>query len=521
MKTIFSILMLLGVLTAGAADRITATIAVTNAPIGNTNTLTINANVRTFTNTVTGSPGTLIQETNSIPWSATNILNQLTDYRISQFHFLGQSQSTNVTVVGAVGEALTVTLAGGWGFVTYSTQTVSSPTFIVRVPLTVEQTSNRTHIASLLVQGQSDNSTNSFATNAVAMTNYLTRGASPQQYVVGPMQFNGTLRGASQVALTNGFTSAVTNINSVSSNHINYGNAIRSEGSGGNSLQVGSNAVASGPLSLAIGNGSIASSNSATAIGVGAVSTNGGGIALGTSARTTGASATALGESAVAGASAVSVGNAATADGGSIAIGQDATSLSVLQGTAVGNNSQVTANYGVALGYLANSGHSNSVAMGANSATTTTNQIRLGTASETVSVPGVLEVSGTQTNTIFSGTNKFQLAVSFTATNITSLANGANDVDPGFKTYLRVSGPTAAYSIDKIDRGYDGRILIIQKTDSYTMTVINSSGAGVLGDEAKILTGTGGTLTITNNPGFVQLIYDATASRWGVINKSN
>jgi hypothetical protein len=87
---------------AAAIDRITATIAVTNAPIGNTNKITINGNVRSFTNSVTASPGTLVQETNSIPWTATNLLDQLTAYRISQFHFLGSSASTNVRITGDI-----------------------------------------------------------------------------------------------------------------------------------------------------------------------------------------------------------------------------------------------------------------------------------------------------------------------------------------------------------------------------------------------------------------------------------
>jgi hypothetical protein len=223
-----------------AADRITATVAVTNAPIGNTNKITINGNVRSFTNSVTGSPGTLVQETNSIPWTATNLLNQLTAYRVSQFHFLGSSASTNVRITGAVGEALTVTLAGGWGTVTYTTQTVASPTIVVRVPLSVEPASNRTLVASELVKGISDNSTNAFATNAVAMSNYITKGASPPQSIASELRVAGNINNGA---------------NSLSaSNLANFGNAIRSFGSGGNSFQAGSNATASAARAVAVGN---------------------------------------------------------------------------------------------------------------------------------------------------------------------------------------------------------------------------------------------------------------------------
>ena len=68
------------------------------------------------------------------------------------------------------------------------------------VPISVENATNQTNIASLLVKGISDSSTNAFATNSAALSNALVKGASPQQYVAGPVQFNGTLRAGSAVA---------------------------------------------------------------------------------------------------------------------------------------------------------------------------------------------------------------------------------------------------------------------------------------------------------------------------------
>lgn len=112
------------------------------------------------------------------------------------------------------------------------------------------------------------------------------------------------------------------------------------------------------------------------------------------------------------------------------------------------------------------------------------------------------------------GTNKFDLSISFTATNITSLANGANLIDPGLKTFIRVSGPTLAYSLDKIQRGYDGRFIRVHKNDSLTFTVVNKSGSGGGAEADKIETGTGGTITITNNPGVADFTYDATLGHW-------
>lgn len=510
------IVLLLSCFAASAADRITATISVTNAPLGNTNTLVVNGSTRTFTNTVTGSPATLIQQTNSIPWSATNILAQITDYRFSQFHFLSQTASTNFLIVGAVGEALTVTLAGGWGKVVYSTQTVSSPTFIVRVPMTVEQTSNRTHIASLLVKGQSDNSTNSFATNAVALSNYVSRGASPQQQVASPMHFAGIVRAGAGVALTNGFTSALTNINSVSSNHVNYGNAIRSEGSGGNSLQVGSNALATASLSVAIGNSSVASGASAIAFGTGATATNSDSIAIGTGAISTNSASISIGSSSL------------TTGGGGIAFGFD--TLAGLNSVAIGNEAvassansvaisgSVTAEKSIAIGTGSTAAHSNSVAIGKSSATTQTNEIVLGTSSEVVHIPGRME-SVVSTNGTFKGTNIFNSQVVFTPTANTGLANGYNAAVAIGAAYVRFSGPSAAYTNAGFSAAnkMDGKMHFLQfDNPGLSMTFLHDSGLDPGNSTNRIYTGTGALVNSTNRVVHVIMSYDDAVTAWRI-----
>ena len=511
------IVLLFSCFAASAADRITATISVTNAPLGNTNTLVVNGSTRTFTNTVTASPATLIQQTNSIPWSATNILAQITDYRFSQFHFLSQTASTNFLIVGAVGEALTVTLAGGWGKVVYSTQTVSSPTFLVRVPMTVEQTSNRTHIASLLVQGQSDNSTNSFATNAVAMSNYVSRGASPQQQVASPMHFAGLVRAGAGVALTNGFTSALTNINSVSSNHVNYGNAIRSEGSGGNSLQVGSNALAVGSLSIAIGNGAVASNTTAFAVGIAALATNNYSMALGNSAIAGGTDALAIGRSAAAyGAGAQAVGQAAIAQGsGALALQSEVTGNNSV---GIGASSSIAATNATAVGTGATVNYNDSSAFGKNATATTTNQIRLGTSSDTISAPGIYG-SPTMTNGTFNGTNIFNSQVVFTPTANTGLANGYNAAVAIGAAYVRFSGPSAAYTNAGFSAAnkMDGKMHFCQfDNPGLSMTFLHDSGLDPGNSTNRIYTGTGALVNSTNRVVHVIMSYDNAVTAWRI-----
>jgi len=533
MRNLSFIFLLLSCFAASAADRITATISVTNAPLGNTNTLVVNGSTRTFTNTVTGSPATLIQQTNSIPWSATNILAQITDYRFSQFHFLSQSASTNFLIVGAVGEALTVTLAGGWGKVVYSTQTVSSPTFIVRVPMTVEQTSNRTHIASLLVQGQSDNSTNSFATNSTAMSNHITKGASPQQQIASPMHFAGIVRAGAGVALTNGFTSALTNINSVSSNHVNYGNAIRSEGSGGNSLQVGSNALALSLRSIAIGNGSVATNTDSVAIGSNSSATNTSSLAIGNSSLATGNSSAAIGNASKAtNDSSVAVGNAAYAYGNgstavgagalaqyanSSAFGQDTLATSV-QGTAIGNSAAASGGRSTSVGYGASAAHTNSSAFGQFATTTTTNEVVLGTANELVHVPGRIE-GAVSTNGTLRGTNIINGRVDFTSRANTSLANGNNaGVVLGTNVYVRLSGNTASATINGIAAEQDGSWHIAEFANPVNSLIIADNSGTDPTAANRIRTGTGADVTFTNNPVVLQFIYNASDARWKIAN---
>ena len=507
MRNLSLIFLLLSCFTASAADRITATISVTNAPLGNTNTLVVNGSTRTFTNSVTGSPATLIQQTNSIPWSATNILSQITDYRFSQFHFLSQTASTNFLIVGAVGEALTVTLAGAWGNVVYSTQTVSSPTFIVRVPMTVEQTSNRTHIASLLVQGQSDNSTNSFATNAVAMSNYVTKGASALQQVSSPLQvsgqlgvsiasmtnvslYNATNRGY-VVALTNGIATNLTLLSPKSTNLINYGNALSSSYGATGGEQFGSGAVAAGINATAIGRNATASAVESAAFGYGA--------------------------SAIA-SSATAVGDQAGANGPSTTVMGYASTASTNYSGAFGASSTVSGERSYSFGYNNTLTHSNTVLVGNQQTSTGDNQIEIGSSAQTVKITGVLS-SATSTNGTFKGTNIFNSQVVFTPTANTGLANGYNAAVAIGAAYVRFSGPSAAYTNAGFSAAnkMDGKMHFCQfDNPGLSMTFLHDSGLDPGNSTNRIYTGTGALVNSTNRVVHVIMSYDDAVTAWRI-----
>jgi hypothetical protein len=528
------LLALLLIPAAASAYSIRALITVTNAPIGNTNTLTINGSARTFTNTVTASPSTLIRETNSVYYTATNIANHLTAYSSGFGNIIGMDNASNVTIRALPNRALTVTLAGLWGTIVLETNTTTDA-IVVRVPLTVEATTNRTNIASQLVQGLSDYSTIAFASNSVPLSNFITKGASPLQIVAAPVQFNGGLRGGA-IAFTNGFTSATTNINPVSSNAVNYGNALRSEGSGGNSFQAGSNAVASGARSVALGNSATASAIDAIAGGTSAVASNLAATAYGnaavaggdyssaygqgslaatnyTSAFGQGAQATAFGASAI--------GNLTLASGFySVALGIEDTIASGPFSLASGPGAAATAWGASAFGYLSASTHSNSTAVGASATTTETNQVRIGTSAEKVSIPGLI-TDPVSTNSTLKGTNILNGRLDLTSRANTSLANGNNaGVVLGTNVYLRLSGPSAAYVINGIAAGQDGTWHIIEADNpTSSLTIANQSGTDPTAAN-RIVTGTGADIVLTNQPAMFQMIYNISAARWRVVTHS-
>lgn len=523
---------LLACLRVGAADIITATVSITNNPVGNTNTLTVSSSTRTWTNSVSAAPSTLIAQTNSPANAATNLLTHLGQYPASFAHYVSQSTSTNVTIRGAVGEALSVTAAGGWAAITFSTQTVASA-IVVRVPLSVEATTNRTNIASMLVDGL-QHSTNAIGTNWTAASNLLVRGASPQQYVAGPVQFNGVLRAGAAVAITNGFTSALTNINSVSSNHINFGNALQSHGPGGNSLQIGSNAWALGTRSVAIGNGAIATNSDSIAVGTTAIATNAEATALGISARAGGDRAIAVGKNATAATNetialgysaaalssqAISIGLGGFAGGsggfGQIAIGNEPQALNSFD-IAIGYAAFASAGNAIALGQGATVTHTNSTAIGYSATSTRTNEIVLGTSAERITIPGQIE-NARSTNSTWRGTNILNGSVILTSRANTGLANGNNaGIVLGTNVLVNLSGATTIATIAGFAAAPADTWHTVRISGAVTNIIANESGVDPTAAN-RITTGTGGDITLTNAPAYISLRYNGTSSRWELI----
>jgi hypothetical protein len=94
-----------------------------------------------------------------------------------------------------------------------------------------------------------------------------------------------------------------------------------------------------------------------------------------------------------------------------------------------------------------------------------------------------------------------------------ALVNGANqDVNIPANTYVRVTGPSAVYSIGGFQNGFDGRSLLLVNTVAFALT-INNNDAGS-GASNRITTLTGANVTLRAGLSFASFIYDSTGGTW-------
>ncbi len=571
---------------------ITANISITNVPAGLTTNITVNigtATTRNWTNDPSGAPSTGIRTTNTPAASVTNLILHFTSYPVYSVAATGpralfaystnSAAVTNFTITAPRNTNLTVTFGGGWASLTYSTQFFAGAVPILNQTNAMSAEA-RTNAANAIVNFLG--ATNMVSSNAIPpgakflqhYTDNTSSQSASNKTLIGPILSGGAWLNATNLTGTNvnltnivlrflaasgitsldGFLGALTNgtlysnwiryarlDGVVATNFINYGNSIRSEGPGGNSLQVGSNATALSLRAMAIGNGSIATNTDALAIGTGAIATNTSAVSIGNGAVADGALAIALGGSGTTarGDASIAIGSTTTSTAGSTAIGTGAgtggtnsiaigneaiTTADAYNATAIGNEAQVSAAHSFALGFQTAATHSNSVALGTidhlgnATSTTDTNQIRIGTANHNVSIPGVLIVSGSQTNHITTGTNRFNARLDFTARNNTSLANGYNSgVILGSNVYVRLSGPSGAYTNAGWAAEVDGSYHILEFDNPVAnLTILDNSGLDATAAN-RITTGTGALVNYTNNPVIIGVIYNATAARWRLI----
>ncbi|NUO80333.1 hypothetical protein HUU05_09680, partial [candidate division KSB1 bacterium] len=183
------------------AAQITVDVVVTNAPAYG-NTFTLNGDLRAW---VTNTPAARQAQvsTNGPSANATNFFNSIATTPFSNGVMVLQPSSNVVRLVGPASLAMTASLPDtSWGYFTATTNTSFAMTGL-RLPLASEPSAAvRTNLASLLVQGIGDYSSNRFPLG-VLPTGTITNAQEQLDAVTGRV---GTLEG--QTNLWNG---AVTN----------------------------------------------------------------------------------------------------------------------------------------------------------------------------------------------------------------------------------------------------------------------------------------------------------------------
>ncbi len=501
-KKILLACILLFALDADASDRITASITVTNQTL-NGYTLTVNGNVRTWTNSVV-TPSTQIATNNDVTGcgSKTNLVDQVGANLFSNLKLL-DTGSNSIQLQGDCGGALSVSIGGTWASVSYSTQTCATAT-PVGVPFAnyYPPLLSRTNTATQLVSDLNSYSTSSLDQNDPIASQLL--GTNNVQTIFAAKTFlspSGVWKGSvsqlndSANVFRGGYESNVFIDNSVFTNAVNRGNAFSSPGSGSLSEQFGIGSTATAFKSTTVG-GSVTAS-------------------FGTS-----------------------IGHESVVSGvNGFAGGADVT-VSGSNGVAIGAFANVSADNAAAYGPFATAAYSNSISVGPNSATTGPNQIMLGTAGISTVVQNNLTVQtnlnvlkdavvagnfspqGLTTNQTWIGTNTFgpNSDIAFSRFPLSTLANGNNTVIAGTNVFIEVSGPSAAFSIIGIAGGRDGKLIIIVNQTGQNMTIATEGGA--TGNDPtpanRIISMTGADEATTGN-GAAMLIYSGAAQRWLLI----
>lgn len=102
-------------------------------------------------------------------------------------------------------------------------------------------------------------------------------------------------------------------------------------------------------------------------------------------------------------------------------------------------------------------------------------------------------------------------AIAIRKTDVTCADGENNDVNIGSATFVKLAGPTAAYSITGFTGGYDGRVLIVYNSAGFALTLTNDAGSAA----ANRIYTLGAVATTAQ--GAYTLIYDGTDQRWIVV----
>lgn len=448
-------------LPVSAAEYITASVTFTNPPATG-ETITRNGSTARWTNGPANSTAWL--QTNGPTGSATNL-----------WRFLGannpalytrMTSPTNVTVSGA---GLTLS-ADAYALVTLTTNVQTNNT-IVTVPIANQSAANATNISSLLLKAINDHASNSFGTNITALANYLS---------LGPQVQRASNKVFEAIHITG---SAVSNSTLVNIPSANVGTLI---------------ATSFTARAASITNGFITNSPAILTTNLQVV---GGGYATNMDFnKVTATNVTVrdrLDISASGGVAALVLFNQ------TFALGQESSTLDFFLENV---------DSGQMLQRWENNGNTTLT-----SPTVVSNHLSVRT-NFTANGLATFEAGVTETNVATFGTNKIAARVDFTPRANSSLADGNNSgIILGSNVYVRISGPSGAYTNAGFAAEQDGSFHILQfDNPANNMTILDNSGLDATAAN-RIRTGTGGNLNFTNNPVILRAIYDANASRWRLL----
>lgn len=96
---------------------------------------------------------------------------------------------------------------------------------------------------------------------------------------------------------------------------------------------------------------------------------------------------------------------------------------------------------------------------------------------------------------------------------VTLTAGNNNDIALGGATFVKLSGPSAAFAVTGFAGGSDGRLLYLYNATSQAMTIRNNNTGSAAAN--RILTLTGADVTLrAGAQSFASFIYDAAQNLW-------
>jgi len=154
-----------------------------------------------------------------------------------------------------------------------------------------------------------------------------------------------------------------------------------------------------------------------------------------------------------------------------------------------------------------------------NGATATNIGLHVNATGGTTNYSGIFEGGNVGVNTVTPATYvdvSGDLATRYSAY---AASNGVNNnIAIGTSSFVRITGPSAAFSITGITGGVDGKMLVLYNSTAQTFTLTNEGLTSTAANRVTSLNSLGDI--VVNGKGAIKLIYSAADSRWLVLSAS-